>query len=63
MDKKHSTLILWFNNGTTAKFVDVKNYFMRAKTIDFDYYSQSELVARKASFLRDRIDGYALSER
>ncbi|MCP0886940.1 helix-turn-helix domain-containing protein [Ligilactobacillus sp. WILCCON 0076] len=54
----HKSLTIWFHNGQNIKFKDVK-IIEESKKLIFTYFSQSDLVQRKAEFDRNCIAGYA----
>ncbi|KRM06980.1 hypothetical protein FC89_GL000289 [Liquorilactobacillus ghanensis DSM 18630] len=57
-NSKKGSLIIWFKNGQTAKFKDVK-ITGRGSLLTFTYFSQSDLVKRDAAFSFDYIAGYS----
>lgn len=64
------SLIIWLPTGETMKFEEVKNFQETAKyfgpaikkVIVFDYKGVSTKEYRKATFLDDKIMGYAITD-
>ncbi|KRL97446.1 hypothetical protein [Liquorilactobacillus satsumensis] len=59
MEEQHKSLVIWFRNGATAMFIDVKDFRELNEGIQFGYFGQSTQTQRKAKFLHAAIAGYA----
>ncbi|MFT8838339.1 hypothetical protein [Liquorilactobacillus satsumensis] len=59
MEEQHKSLVIWFRNGTTAMFIDVKEFKETNRETNFIYFGQSTQVQRDAKFSHDAIAGYA----
>ncbi|NLS38276.1 hypothetical protein GHU05_04950 [Fructobacillus tropaeoli] len=58
---KVKNIVLFFENGTTFKFVDVKNYVNKENLIEFSYFSQSESVEKSAKFDKSKLLGFSVN--
>jgi hypothetical protein len=55
-------IAIYFKNGNTACFKDVKDYEPNAQNICFTYFGASSQERKKAIFYKDSIAGIAMTE-
>ena len=61
MKKELVSVVVYFTNGTTALFSDVRDTSNDGKKLGFKYLGKSTRVERQASFNLKAIAGYAIS--
>jgi len=59
---KNNTLIIWFKNGTTAYFEQVKGTDLQNNCLTFEYFCMASKVKRGACFTLENIAGFATDD-
>lgn len=55
-------VVIYFKNGNTAYFKDVKDYKPDTENIRFSYFGVSSQERKKATFYKDSIAGIARTQ-
>ena len=55
-------VVIYFKNGNTAYFKDVKDYKTDAENIRFSYFGVSSQERKEATFYKDSIAGIARTQ-